>query len=402
MRNKIENENNTSKLGSILSVLIVVTVFSQFEGAAFEGAARVLMYGSWMAMFAIFCIKFKEISRTRYLILTGFAVMLLLIESFIANVVIDNYNPPLLVPFIITFLFYIMGLLLGANGFTDGDLKKTLIIYLAMCMLYGLFVWFTYFGNIRVWFETQINVYGQKNSMGQILGVGIIGALVFIDDTRVYLRIIKWALMLFMLFMILIIHCRTAMIALVVAVGIYLFKLSSKKQRKLIYIISLLIIVISLTNESIRSLISQALYIDKYTGYGDFTINAFTSNRFDWYIAAYEKYKASLLTVVFGLGQSYVDNLFLNVLTSSGVIGLLPVLVVYLYRMSVNLKNKETDRFATLLKTLTIFYIVESLAEGLPPFGPGSSSVIFWLVCGLYDIKCIRNRGQNDENFYAV
>ena len=100
MRNKIENENNTSKLGSILSVLIVVTVFSQFEGAAFEGAARVLMYGSWMAMFAIFCIKFKEISRTRYLILTGFAVMLLLIESFIANVVIDNYNPPLLLSLI--------------------------------------------------------------------------------------------------------------------------------------------------------------------------------------------------------------------------------------------------------------------------------------------------------------
>ena len=89
-----------------------------------------------------------------------------------------------------------------------------------------------------------------------------------------------------------------------------------------------------------------------------------------------------------GTGKYYVDSLYINVLTENGVIGALIIYIIWGLRISRNfVVNRQYNAVPYVRKDmimcLTIFFFIESVLEGYPPFGPGVSSFMFWLLCSL-------------------
>lgn len=378
-------KTNTSN-GYILMLLLALTVASQFDGSTFEGTAKTVMYLMWCIVFLLYSFTLKCVDRTRY-VLTGAAIIgVFVLQYAVAGIVIDNYNPPIIFPFITSFLFYIVGILFYRMGLTEMDLQKALRIYCIMCFCLGLYIWFTHYGNLSNWFEIDQNLYNKKNSAGQILAVGAIISCYYLKSKSSLGKLINITIAIGLTFIIMIIHCRTALIALFVAILIPLFMMTNKRQRIVIILSIPLICLLAINIPFIQELINKALYIDKFTATGEFTLNAFLSNRLDWFSAAFANFNQSIATILLGVGRSYVDNLFINVLTSSGIVGLIAILITYIERFALNLKFQSTNDEYKLLKIMSIFYIVESFAEGLPPYGPGACSVIFWFISGYCDV----------------
>ena len=88
------------------------------------------------------------------------------------------------------------------------------------------------------------------------------------------------------------------------------------------------------------------------------------------------------------MGSWYVDCSYLMILTESGVIGFLLIESVWLQVVIRNFRERfsgeDAPRVENFIVMLTVFYLVESLLEGFPPFGPGVSAMGFWLFCGLF------------------
>ena len=378
-------ESNTSN-GNILRILLILTVASQFDGASFEGIAKIVMYVVWCAIFIIYSVTLKYIDRTSY-VLVGMSVTgLLAVQYVVASIVIDNYRPPIIVPFITSFLFYIVGMLFYKNGLNSRDLQMALRAYCIICIFLGIYIWTKYYGSLNNWFNIDQNLYPKKNSAGQILAVGTMLSFFYIKSKSKIEKVINIVIGLGLIFIIMIIHCRTALLALCMTILVYLFLLTTKKQKKIIIALIPIVVLVIYNIPFFRGIVNQALYIDKYTVTSEFTLNSFSSNRLDWFSAAYDKFAQSTVTILLGIGKSYVDNLFINVLTSTGIVGLLSITFAYVKRFIINFRYSSINDEYRLLKLMSVFYIVESLAEGLPPYGPGACAVIFWFICGYCDV----------------
>ena len=390
-------ERNTSN-GNILRLLLILTVTSQFDGASFEGIAKIVMYAVWCAVFIIYSLTLKYIDRTPYVLVGMSVATLLIVQYTVASIIIDNYRPPIIAPFITSVLFYIVGILFCNKGLNSRDLQTALKAYCIICIFLGIYIWTKYYGSLSVWLNIDQNLYPKKNSAGQILAVGTIISFFYIKTESKIEKLINIAIGLGLIFIIMIIHCRTALLAFCMTVLVHLFLLTTKKQKQIIIALIPILVLIVYNVPFLRGIVNQALYIDKYTVASEFTLNSFLSNRLDWFSAAYDKFVQSPVTILFGLGRSYVDNLFVNVLTSTGVIGLLVIAFAYAKRFIINFKLPTTNDEYRLLKMISVFYIVESLAEGLPPYGPGACAVIFWFICGYCDVLNRRLLYKVDTN----
>ncbi len=174
--------------------------------------------------------------------------------------------------------------------------------------------------------------------------------------------------------MIIMTQCKTAMLALVIVTFYYFLKVS--RHRILLLISSIFLIYTIIFIPNVQDFFVHALSLDKYS---DFDANKMSAGRLDFYSYALAVFKENPFvgdqTVNFP-----IDNFYLNVLTKFGVIGFIPIMFIWIYLIFKNyfLSNKDKNYFILVL--LTIFYIVESLLEGNPPFGPGVSSFMFWLL----------------------
>ena len=83
-----------------------------------------------------------------------------------------------------------------------------------------------------------------------------------------------------------------------------------------------------------------------------------------------------------------MDLSYLLILAESGIIGFLLIENIWIRRIGGNFIHSITSFSKRhFLDSLTIFYIVESILEGYPPFGPSSSSFLFWLLASYADME---------------
>ena len=123
-----------------------------------------------------------------------------------------------------------------------------------------------------------------------------------------------------------------------------------------------------------RSFIDQALLLTKNAGAD---INTFSSGRLDGWDRALATFAKSPF---FGCGRYYVDCSYISVLAEIGILGFVLVESVWITRAVSNFKAGSGLNSDAFLMCLTMFYFIESVLEGYPPFGPGVSSFMFWFL----------------------
>lgn len=244
--------------------------------------------------------------------------------------------------------------------------------------------------NWKSWVNSYVYVLDNgKNAIGHILGILILIALFYSFDLNekkgsiVFNKVICWSFVGLALMVVVYVQCRTALLAIA---AIILFKIAithGKFELKCaILVCALAFGAIVVFQEKWNTVFVHALYLDKYSD-----INSFSSGRLDSYLLALRTWKRYFL---FGFpGTYYVDNFYLNQLAGNGIVGAMPNFILLLVRTGLNIrayKNRKVCRsIRNVIMIATWYELIISLVEALPPFGPGVSVLVFWIVSAMAD-----------------
>ena len=359
----------------VFSVTIAVSVLSQMS--EFEYIFRPLMYVMWVFMLCHLVIVNGFVLR-----LTGFTLFFvvayliyfcycLVLTFFGTDHIHSFYLKLLLVPILCCVVTD-----LSVDYYGRDDIFHSLIVsYEISSLILALYINVNFFVSYDRWVSNNGYLFAQKNSASQILGVAALLSFFICRNSSKISKVTKFALFVLSIYFILIIalsKCRAVLLALC-CVAVVNFFINVK--HKILYLIACtIIVVVCVQNSTVSNFIVNSLNLNSYDG----DINRFSSNRIDLWKKAIEAFSKN---VMFGVGNYYVDNSYLSILAESGILGFIVIESIWLTKVIGSIGLFKIDRgLGGLLLCLTVFYLVESLFEAFPPFGPGISIMFFWCV----------------------
>lgn len=367
-----KTEGNRNRMPLLFFELaIVFSVFSQIQ--PIEAFTRPAMYASWVVVLIFSVINSDGIltisafSRRFFLTYLLFCVYRGIVMFYDRNHIMGDYMRIMLIPLMVSFI----------GDFFAIDSKKLINrmgrLYLICSVIFAFWVQRTYFPSYASWLRTTVYLFKSKNSAGQIWISAIIVSMLLLDYRSFIERLVVYALCGYLLIMTGLSQCRTALLGFSVAVAA--FSILRAKNKIIWTTLVAAVFLLAWNLPFSRRFIDQALFLNKYAGAD---LNTFSSGRLSTYQIAISVIKGS---PIIGVGNYYVDCSYLMILASTGLIGLIMVERIWLGRIvSCFMFNGET-RERYFLFVMTVFYIVESLLEGYPPFGPGVSSFMYWFLC---------------------
>lgn len=293
----------------------------------------------------------------------------------------------------IPIMVYFCSYYIGTTEETDLSVgKKTMLFFGVLAFIMTLQVANQFITNFGAWQSTELYLYDgatHKNSSAQTLGNCILVLFVFWHPEKLLHKIVRYFGMVVAAAGLLYIQSRAALVAVGVVVIVSAFFRGEKKKILYAVLFTMLAVIVVLNSEFLMSLFRQAFFIDKYSSGGELDLNRFSSGRLDFWVAVWDKFVDSPFI---GNGYTYCDNFYINVMASGGIFIGGPYVILYLVRVYKNMnyyvqsyKRGQLDYFAQFAAVVSIFYIIISFFEGFPPYGPGVSCLMFWLISGYLD-----------------
>ena len=370
-------------MNTLLIISIFVSVFSQIE--PIEPVLRPLMYICWPLSCLGSILTFKQIRISRFTTYFAFTYLIFIIYCLIcyaagAENIKSYYLQVLYIPLMLCLLADFCSDRISVIRF-----QRLCKIYVWVSFLFALWVNLTYFRSYGSWLSSMGYDFPQKNSAAQIWGMAILVNIFLIQHKTVFGRRLAWVISVYFMFLILLSHCRTALLGLSL---VFVCNIIYYSRHRILCIIALLIgVYILFTLPSFHNFINHSLLFTKYEGA---ELDAFSSGRLGFYNVAWNSFLSSPLI---GVGKYYVDCSYLSILAEDGIIGFIMIESIWLYKIVLhfftvfknrfNSQEKEQIYILQFLVSVIIFYLIESSLEGFPPFGPGVSSMAFWLFSGI-------------------
>lgn len=358
----------------LLKLAVLISVFSQIDPLA--KIARPIMYASWVLIIGVIVASTGRHFRLSRFTLSFIVSYILFVLICLVRLLLSrkfafpNYAQVLLVPLVVTITgdYY--------SRLTEDKLQSVLRVYIVCALVYAVWAQITYFPSYSSWLQRVTYAFMLKNSAGQIWMAGVFMLVFLIEYNNLKWRIIGYIAAAYLLIMTGISQCRTALLA--VSVVTACFVLFQMKRKGLAVLIIAAVAVFVWNFPFTRAFIDQALFLNKYAGAD---LNTFSSGRIGAWVRALNVFWDSPF---FGSGQYYVDCSYILILAESGLIGFILIELVWGGELIRNLSFKGKRNIQLFLFCTSIFYIVESVLEGYPPFGPGVSSFMFWLLSAIY------------------
>ena len=365
----------------LLGLTVALSIASQITPIA--AYVKVGMYIGWILVFGAGCIQKKgklivSSFTKHFLLLYGiYAVYALVSAVFFRKGVLFNYVRLMLIPLAMCVLGDIY------SDYDEQLLYDIAKVYVVASVVFAIWVNVTYFPSYSSWLQARTYLFAEKNSAGQIWGNAILLATLYIRYRSKTERVVFLILSAYLMIMIGIGQCRTSLLGIALAILVFIVYRSGKKLRW----IALLAIgaITALSIPRIREFMAQALFLTKYQGMG---LNAFSSNRIEYWA---EAFKLFLSSPVIGTGKYYVDCSYLLILTESGIMGLILVESIWVKKIIQSVSIRSLSNVDNLLILSTVFYFIESIFEGYPPFGPGVCSFFYWFLSNIHSNKANGN-----------
>lgn len=309
-------------------------------------------------------------------------------------------------------LFYTVGY--NFKWFSTNDIKKLFIA----CFVGYVVLMITTIPEVAI-YKDAIYLFAQKNQLGQMLGSGLIIIAFFL--AKVYksliIKVILYMCSGISLIMLMHLHSRTPLIALVVIAIVNFISKKGKNQRDYFIALSIVLgVVLMIAYLGGIEFIKELFEWDENTNLNTVEgINDVTSGRIDGYIEALSDIiKSPLIGTGF---NAYIDNFVLCCLRSGGLLFALfavPFIYSKMFRMfSATRHITEKDKPDSLIVNLkhlarnyTLYFFVVSIMEGFPPIGPGASIFLLWLIYGLtdngYNLRKLQEAEEYEQNEIAV
>ena len=355
----------------LLQITIVVTIFSQME--AFADIFRPLMYAFWLLLLGyslavnkgrIYVSSFTASFLFCYSIFTLFCLLQAWLNP---DYDVASYLNIMLIPLMVSIV----------SNLLDQKLSKDYVVsicktYVVCALIFAAYINITFFASYQAWLASKQYLFASKNSAAQIWCTAIL--IVYYIILPVSRRKYFWYTSTFYLLVLCALsQCRTAMLGLA-CVLIFNILMYSKHKVKWLLLLCFALGGLLFLSET-RQFISQAFLLEKYAGAD---LNTMSSGRLGLYAKAIDFFCDSPFV---GVGRYYVDCSYIYILAESGIIGFLLIEYVWIKRFFINIKRKKLSYAKPfMLTSFVIFYLVESMLEGQPPFGPGVSSFMFWML----------------------
>lgn len=383
----IQGKGNTFSLSwLIMELAVIFSVFSQIE--SIERITRPAMYAIWAVAIVYGIIKhhgklpttqFSQRFVIAYALFLVYCVFTGLIDSRHMSA---NYIRVLVVP-----------LLVNIAGDMYADERRELFdrlgkVYLICAVIFALWVQRTYFPSYTSWLSTRIYLFQEKNSAGQIWVAAIFVSILLVQYKTRFQQILAYIACFYLLVMTGMSQCRTALLGVAVAVAAFAVYRAKNKGRwiALIAVVAVAAWFIPVTHRFIE----QALFLNKYAGTD---LNTFSSGRIGRYATAFQNILSS---PIIGVGRYYVDCSYILITAESGILGLMLIEWIWFKKIGMCYRYRGHFGEQTFLFMMTTFYIIESILEGFPPFGPGVSSFMFWFMSSV-----LINRNNSSESEMA-
>lgn len=378
---------------------ISFALFTQFPNAD-KSALSPINTAIWFAILVLTVLFERKIYMSRYFL--TFAV--LLIAGTVINILliffqIYSSNNTFLALLPIPILVYYISF--RAGKYEDDQynwIDAILKVYFVVCSLMALQIAMTFITNFSEWNSSLQNMYEgstHKNSTGQVIGSAFVVLFFYFKPQKLLYKIIKYGMLLIFIMALLYVQSRSAIIGIMVSIVVAaFFKKDYKSILKRLFAIAVAFLIVY-NVDFLREIFEQAFYVDKYSRNGNMDLNAFSSGRLDFWKEALDIFSERFMV---GVGGYYVDNFYINALACGGIVLGIPFICAYLQRIWLNIKltwlNKHDNitikpfkmgYYSELLGAISIFYLVVSFFEALPPYGPGVSCMFFWIMSGYAD-----------------
>lgn len=364
----------------LYSIAIVCCIMAQIE--AISSVARIAMYAIWMALtgYMILCHRGKVVlGGAGKLMVTLFAllaVICIVLSVFQGTHLNSSYLAALPIPILVYIVSYNL-----LNGFTREVINKLAIVYIWCTVALAVVLLVTYVPSYQAWMQAETYIMTQKNSAAQIFISAAFLAWFFVEKKTIFYKILYLIVGAILCVATAVFQCRTALLGLCLALGVYV--LYYAKRKGLILFLIILAAGYCISNDTIWGFFQQALMLEKYNSAD---LNTISSGRIGFYLEAFQAFESH---VFFGTGIYHVDDLYICILAELGLVGMVCILPMWIQRIWLTvrgMRNKE-DCLRKTLVLLTAFYFVESLLERLPPFGPGVCSFMFWILSAFLDTE---------------
>lgn len=267
-------------------------------------------------------------------------------------------------------IFLFLGYLLRK----DIILKNYLKNYIYGTFITSLMVYFKYY-YVGIDYSYTQYLINQKNSLGVFLVLSILSCeyLIYLDKNSK----INVFFLLFNFYVLFLIRNRTGIIFSIIAILYFLLKTNKLKKMIKKFVIPLFIILLFFYPKIIKFIAWSMGFTHKRIGISK--LESLSSGRISLYKESLGLFKNNF---IFGIGDYYVDNLYLNFLTGLGIIGFL-ILVIFIYNyIKIIMINNEKKEEEFYINSILIYGLLCGFLESLLPFGPGMSVFLLWFLFG--------------------
>lgn len=360
----------------IFDMAIISSILSQFDGV--ENVFRPIMFVMWILALAV-----SILDNGGKCIVTKFTKLyiLLYISYFIYCCIANLWSGEHLKSGYLSILVVPLFIILCVDNSSrdiEARIQEFAKVFAVTGLILAIYVQIYNIGSYTSWLSSISYVYDKKNSSAQIWSCTLF-LIYFIIPQKKKSEKLFWRIsFIYILIVIGLSQCRTAILGIVAVVLYYVF---FRVKHKFLYVSTIVaLIVFAFTYEPTRQYLFQALLFNRMnTG----NINDLSSGRLTVYSKAIEQFVNSPLI---GAGSWYVDCSYLMILAESGILGFLLIEPIWINKIKENIgirKLSYEKGQIDFVIGMTIYYIVESIFEGYPPFGPGVSTLGFWLFTTL-------------------
>lgn len=231
----------------------------------------------------------------------------------------------------------------------------------------------------------QVMEYGEaevaKNQVGiAFTSIAIICAVFMLEEKRFIFKASYAVLSIANLYPAIFFGCRTALLSYMLVVSFLLFR---DYRWKGLIVLPLLILLVAVVGGAD---LNNLLY-DSIVGRRDFNdVDNLTSGRLTHATLSVEYFLRHPILGFYGSGDGYnqmppnAHVFLLYRLTKWGIIGAIPFVALYISVFKVSLSSVQSKDM--LIAGLFLTALIESFSEYAPPFGPGSSFIVPFILLG--------------------
>ena len=367
-------------LSNLITYLIMITIFmfnlSQLPYFVELGMTQMISMPFWMVLIlSLLTNNSFKIHRSfiEFFILSGIFLSTIGFFSIIKSV--NYFTSSLVYSLIISIAMYVTGVLISPL-FSKDLFRGIIITYSISVLIVSISIFIRYFG-LDFSLGTAVYQYRSKNSFSQnILNAVILLYYGYTPKNKIQ-NIFKIFVIIFGLFMIIVLRSRATILSLIFILICMLFSGNlEKKYKRYILLSSVILTIILIVNEELRV---KLVYNVIMAGRDVNDLDSLSSGR----ITIIKSFPSLIgNNWITGIGPLYYECFPISAILQFGLIAGSMLIIISLipFIKSVYQRNNKVWE---ILFFLSMGYLINSLFEGLAPFGPGIKCYILWLLYGI-------------------